>query len=167
MIPRIIIPTPRTTSGLATAWNPAPNSSVFALVVSGGTVYAGGDFTSIGGQARNRIAALDAVWAIAPNAGMAIDLTLLALSDEIPAVRAQALAYVSWQNLLNVELALVTSLIAHLEDGDAMVRRKVEDSLAHWKRRNGEWEVVLGRLLGGRANVGEIIQRVRDLKGEK
>ncbi len=33
---------------------------VFALAVSGSTVYAGGDFSSIGGQTRNDIAALDA-----------------------------------------------------------------------------------------------------------
>ncbi len=49
-------------TGRASAWNPNPNGPyalVFALAVSGSTVYAGGDFTSIGGQARNNIAALD------------------------------------------------------------------------------------------------------------
>ena len=58
--------------GLATAWNPNANGTVYALAVSGSTVYAGGDFTSIGGQARNRIAALDATTGLAtawnPNA---------------------------------------------------------------------------------------------------
>ena len=49
------------TTGNAAAWNPNPNSYyVYSLAVSGSTVYAGGDFTSIGGQGRNNIAALDA-----------------------------------------------------------------------------------------------------------
>jgi len=42
------------------AWNPSANSSVHALAVSGSTVYAGGWFSSIGGQTRYHIAALDA-----------------------------------------------------------------------------------------------------------
>ena len=44
----------------ATAWNPEANSTVIALAVSGSTVYAGGTFSTIGGQSRGRIAALDA-----------------------------------------------------------------------------------------------------------
>ena len=53
----------RTTGG-ATSWNPnaglyGPNASVGTLAVSGQTVYAAGAFNSIGGQARNNIAALD------------------------------------------------------------------------------------------------------------
>ena len=47
-------------SGAATAWNPYADSTVSALDVEGSTVYAGGLFTSIGGQDRNYIAALDA-----------------------------------------------------------------------------------------------------------
>ena len=42
-----------------TAWNPNPNGAVHALAVSGSTVYAGGGFTSIGGQRRHGLAALD------------------------------------------------------------------------------------------------------------
>jgi len=67
-------------TGLATAWDPKANnfppSSVGALAVSGSTVYAGGFFTSIGGQDRNRIAALDATTGVAtawnpnPNGGV-------------------------------------------------------------------------------------------------
>jgi len=52
-------------TGNATSWNPnAPGGGtyVFDIAVSDddSTVYAGGNFTSIGGQSRNRIAALDA-----------------------------------------------------------------------------------------------------------
>jgi hypothetical protein len=48
-----------TATGAATEWNPNANGQVLALAVSGGTVYAAGEFSSIGGQPR-RIAALDA-----------------------------------------------------------------------------------------------------------
>ena len=41
----------------AKPWNPDANGPVYSLLVSGG-VYAGGDFTTIGGQTRNRIAQL-------------------------------------------------------------------------------------------------------------
>jgi hypothetical protein len=47
-------------SGSATAWNPGANASVYSLAVSDHLVYAGGNFTSIGGQMRQRIAALSA-----------------------------------------------------------------------------------------------------------
>jgi len=53
-------------SGAATAWNAHASHqdgepSIQALAVSGGTVYVGGFFTSIGGQPRNYIAALDTI----------------------------------------------------------------------------------------------------------
>jgi len=41
-------------------WNPNASGTVYALTVSGSTIYAGGGFWSIGGQVRNYIAALDA-----------------------------------------------------------------------------------------------------------
>jgi trimeric autotransporter adhesin len=46
--------------GNATSWDPDANGNVEALAVDGSTVYVGGDFGSIGGQSRNRIAGLDA-----------------------------------------------------------------------------------------------------------
>ena len=39
---------------------PAPNGSVWSLLLSGSTLYVGGDFTAFGGTTRNHIAALDA-----------------------------------------------------------------------------------------------------------
>ncbi len=42
-------------------WSPSANNSVYTLAVdAGGSVYAGGIFTSIGGQSRNRVARLSA-----------------------------------------------------------------------------------------------------------
>ncbi len=50
-----------TGTGTATTWNPSAggnvNGEVFALAVSGSTLYVGGRFTFIGGQTRNRAAA--------------------------------------------------------------------------------------------------------------
>jgi hypothetical protein len=47
-------------SSILTNWNPNSDGTVSSLLVSGTTVYAGGDFANIGGKARPRIAALDA-----------------------------------------------------------------------------------------------------------
>jgi hypothetical protein len=55
----------RAADGTATAFNPAPNGNIFAVTVAGSTVYASGGFRStggspsIGGAARNYVAALD------------------------------------------------------------------------------------------------------------
>jgi trimeric autotransporter adhesin len=52
------------TTGSATAWNPTPTGTadprVYALVVSGSTVYVGGGFSIISGQSRRGLAALNA-----------------------------------------------------------------------------------------------------------
>jgi len=52
-------------SGLATAWDPAPDGSPQALLVNGNTVYVGGFFSSIGGQPRSRVGAVDATTGLA------------------------------------------------------------------------------------------------------
>lgn len=48
-----------TSTGIATAWDPSPNSIINALKLSGTTLYMGGSFTTIGGQSRNNIAEID------------------------------------------------------------------------------------------------------------
>jgi hypothetical protein len=53
-------------SGNLTAFDPKPNAAVRALAVGpGGTVYLGGDFTSVAGTARNRLAAVTSSGALA------------------------------------------------------------------------------------------------------
>src|SRR5207244_484027 len=58
------------------------NGGVSALAVSGSTVYAGGSFTSIGGQPRSRAAALDAATGLATawNPGASDRVLALAVS---------------------------------------------------------------------------------------
>jgi len=60
-------------AGQVTSWNPSPGGQVNALVVSGTTLYVGGDFTSISATTRNHVAAYDLVsgniLAWDPNAG--------------------------------------------------------------------------------------------------
>ena len=50
-------------SGNVTFWNPGANNTVYALAISGSTLYVGGKFTAIGGvtgtTARSKIAAID------------------------------------------------------------------------------------------------------------
>jgi len=43
----------------ATAWNPDADGAVNSFLLSGNTLYVGGAFTTIGGQSRSRLAALD------------------------------------------------------------------------------------------------------------
>ncbi len=62
--------------GSLTSWNPNPNNDVFTLALSGSTLYAGGFFSVIGGQNRNRLAALDTSTGLAsfwnPNVNSAV-----------------------------------------------------------------------------------------------
>ncbi len=64
--PRNQIASVITTTGVVTSWDPDPSNSaqgtsLFAIAVSGSTVFVGGEFTRIGGQQRKCIAALDAI----------------------------------------------------------------------------------------------------------
>jgi hypothetical protein len=63
------------------AWNPGTNGAVRTMVLSGGQLYVGGDFTTIGATARNRVGSVDttagAVSAWNPNANSSVrDLEL-------------------------------------------------------------------------------------------
>ena len=91
------------TTGAATDWDPDPTGGTFveqngillgetdALATSAGTVYVGGDFTTIGGQPRNNLAAIDATTGTAtdwnPNparsgqASHAVFINALAVAD--------------------------------------------------------------------------------------
>lgn len=66
------------TTGTALAWNPSVNGAVRTLALVGGTMYAGGEFDSAGGETlRNNIAAFDATTgvvlpAVDPNANGAV-----------------------------------------------------------------------------------------------
>jgi hypothetical protein len=78
-------------TGLATEWNPSANSIVWALAVAsptsgvdGSTVYVGGEFTGIGGQARNHVAALDAGNGLATEWNPSANSVVLALAVAPP-----------------------------------------------------------------------------------
>jgi hypothetical protein len=49
-----------TVNGEALDWNPGANSVADVLILEGDTLYAGGEFTQVGGQPRNYLAALNA-----------------------------------------------------------------------------------------------------------
>jgi len=66
--------------GSVAAWNPNANASVHAIAMSGNTVYVGGQFTNIGGQSRNYIAALDATTGTATAWAPDADSTVFALA---------------------------------------------------------------------------------------
>ena len=67
-------------------WNPGADGNVAALVLNGASLYVGGHFSRIGGQTRNRVAALDAVsgavtpWNPSVNAGFPSEIYALAVS---------------------------------------------------------------------------------------
>lgn len=44
--------------GNVSSWNPNVNGSVYSLALNGDSIYLGGDFTLVGGESRNRLAAV-------------------------------------------------------------------------------------------------------------
>src|SRR5438552_5370292 len=64
------------------AWNPAADAEVDALIVNGSTVYVGGYFGSVGGQSRSSIGAVDAATGVAtswnPTANNSINVLAVA-----------------------------------------------------------------------------------------
>jgi len=48
-------------TGKPTDWQPDPDGSVYAMDFTGDALYLGGDFTSVGGQSRNRLAAVSPI----------------------------------------------------------------------------------------------------------
>lgn len=68
------------------SWNPAPNSYVYSLAASGGYVYAGGLFTTIGGRTRNRLAAIDGLSGYVAGWDPDLDNSVAALSISAPVV---------------------------------------------------------------------------------
>ena len=52
-------------TGVVNPWAPDPDRTVLSIASDGDTVYAGGNFTTVGGQARNRLAAIDATSGLA------------------------------------------------------------------------------------------------------
>ena len=62
LVSRLAIGAVSTTTGIATAWNPGTNpgfGTVDAMVRDGTTIYAGGEFTAMGGATRNHAAGID------------------------------------------------------------------------------------------------------------
>lgn len=99
--------------GTATSFDPGArwgtfNGTVYALAVSGTTVYAGGFFTSIGGQPRNYIAALDAATGAAtgwnPGAGaqvrtLLVSGSLIYAAGSFTTIGGQPRSYIAALNL--------------------------------------------------------------------
>ncbi len=59
-------------ANIPTAWNPGADGAVRSLQMSGTTLYAGGDFTAIGGLSRHHLAALDADPALPGDAAVSV-----------------------------------------------------------------------------------------------
>ncbi len=74
------------TTGVATAWNPAPDGTVFALALSGQVLYVGGAFSTIAGEPRSNLAAFDS----ATGALLPFDAHVTGLDTEISSVRSLA-----------------------------------------------------------------------------
>jgi hypothetical protein len=69
-----------TVSGTPTAWNPFPNTFVFALSEGHGNIYAAGGFSRIGGIQMSNVAALDPTTGVARSWNARVDSTVYALA---------------------------------------------------------------------------------------
>jgi len=65
---------------LIAGFNPAPDGAVFDFEVAGSTLYAVGNFTTIGGLARNRVAALDKATGAVGSLNLNVNGTVMAMA---------------------------------------------------------------------------------------
>jgi|GEM_PF-1370814 hypothetical protein len=103
-------------TGVVTNWNPNADYLSIAprincLTKHNGIIYAGGNFTTIGGQARSRIAALDAITGLATswNVNLTGDVNVIRIDKEIMYVGGESVINTSSIVAINIASATLTS----------------------------------------------------------